>query len=221
VPRLELTAPRAEAPRAPAAAPVPPPSPPAATSPPTAGIAARPAGASESTNAAGADHFRFEAGAGFRALLPDPRPGLLLEAALRKRAGGWGARLTLGGAWWSHTTLGPGQVSWTRLAAGLGLVHGWSGRRLFLDVHEELLAAALFAEGRGYDESLRRKAFDPGVGLGVRAGISMGGVRLWVDGGVAWWPIQQTLGVGNVKGTVNAAPFEGALSVGGSFRGGP
>jgi hypothetical protein len=243
VPRLELPPPPTDGTRAKAATNIPPappkilPAPPAAPPPPAppptaapppappTAVATRAADTSESTSAAttplAVARWHVEAGAGFREVFPDLRPGVLLEAALRKQTAWWGARLTLGGAWWSSATLGPGQVAWTRLAAGLGLIHGWSGRHLFLDVHEEVLAAVLVAEGRGYDDPRRRQAFDPGVGLGLRAGIVTGGVRIWIDGSGAWWPIQQRMGVGNVSGTVEAAPIEAALSIGGTFAGGP
>lgn len=162
--------------------------------------------------------WRLETGVGVRGLLPGPQPGVLLEGVVRNRAGGWGARLTLGSAWWRDTALGPGRVSWTRLAAGAGVIHGWSSRRLFLDLHEQLLAGAFLTAGHGYDQTRRPMAFEPGLGLGVRGGVSAGGlVRMWADVAVAWWPVKQSLRVEGLDAVVDASPFEVSVTIGGTF----
>jgi hypothetical protein len=136
----------------------------------------------------------------------------------RRRSGNWGARLALSGAWWNDADLGPGRVSWTRLTVGVGLIHGWSGSRLFLDLREQLLAAALVAAGSGFDQGMTPVAFDPGAGLGLRAGTWLGQrLRLWADAGVAVWPLDQQLQVQGVAGTVGTARLEAALSVGGTI----
>ncbi|SRR6266540_791622 len=164
------------------------------------------------------DRFRVETGAGARAVLPGPVPGVALDAVLRGRASGWGGRLVLSGSWWNELDLAGGQASWTRAYAGLGLVKGWEGERWFLDAHADVLGAALFATGRGYDEARAPVAFDPGIGLGLRAGLATGRLaRLWVEATLAWWPLRPELGVDGVGQRVEVAALEPALALGGTF----
>lgn len=161
--------------------------------------------------------FRVEVGAGAETVFPSAMPGALVDVTLRSKAG-WGPRIALAGAWWNEAELGVGHVSWTRLSANLGLIHGWSGPRLFLDLREQLVAAALVARGRGYDRTETRVAFDPGVEAGLRAGVALSAsLRLWIDVGLTYWPLPQELRVDGFAQTVDAAAFTGSLSIGGTF----
>src|SRR5262249_8973638 len=94
---------------------------------------------------------RFEGGFAIEERAPKRISGAMLEAVLRKRDGNWGPRLFFEGAWWTQSDLGPGHVSWARLGGGLGMIHGWAGKRFFFDLHEQFQLAALIAEGHGYD----------------------------------------------------------------------
>jgi hypothetical protein len=170
-----------------------------------------------SSGDAGPGRFRFELGVGARGLIPGPVPGALVETVLRHRASGWGARLAIGGAWWTASDLGGGQVAWTRATAGLGPMRGWQGQRWFVDVHGQALAAALFATGQGYTETRRPVAFDPGAGAGLRAGIAAGAVRMWVELALAWWPMRRSLRVENVAQMVDVPSLEPSLTIGGTF----
>lgn len=161
--------------------------------------------------------WRFEIGAGFETVFPGGMPGALLDATLRSRAG-FGPRIAFGGAWWNEAELGVGHVSWTRLTASLGLIHGWAGSRFFLDLREQFVAAALVARGRGYDMTQTKVAFDPGIEAGLRSGVALSSsLRLWVDVGLAFWPVPQELRVEGFAQTVDAAAFTGVLSIGGTF----
>jgi hypothetical protein len=162
--------------------------------------------------------WRFEGGAGVQATLPSAAPGALVEGTLRRTAAGWGPRIALGGAWWNEEGLAVGQVAWTRLTGAIGLIHGWSSPRLFLDVREQFVAGILVARGRGFDETHTRAAFDPGIEAGVRAGASVGPFfRVWLDVGLSYWPIPQELRVEGIDQVIEAAPWSGALSIGGTF----
>jgi hypothetical protein len=191
---------------------VPPVDPPPALPAPAASLAVAPAADSSP------GRFRFELGAGIRALLPGPVPGAVVESVVRHRASGWGGRLSLGGAWWTAADFAPGQVSWTRAAVGLGAIRGFQGSRWSVDIHGQALAAALLAAGTGYDESLRPVAFDPGAGLGVRAGfLAAGAVRMWAELAVTWWPMRNRLQVQGIDRRVDVASLEPSLTIGGSF----
>jgi hypothetical protein len=169
------------------------------------------------TDAAARPPWRFEIGAGVETVFPGGMPGALIDATLRSRAG-FGPRIALGGAWWNEAELGVGHVSWTRLTASLGLIHGWASSRLFLDLREQLVAAALVARGRGYDRTQTRVAFDPGVEAGLRAGVAVSSsLRLWLDVGLAFWPVPQELRVDGFAQSIDAGAFSGLLSVGGTF----
>jgi hypothetical protein len=166
---------------------------------------------------AGRGRFRLEPGVGVRGVVPGPVPGALIEAVLRHRASGWGARLAVGGAWWTTSNLEVGQVSWTRAAVGLGPIRGWQGDRWFVDVHGQALAAALFAAGQGYTETRRPVAFDPGAGAGIRAGIAAGAVRMWAELALAWWPMSRSLRVEGIAQMVDVPSLEPSLTIGGTF----
>jgi hypothetical protein len=162
--------------------------------------------------------FRVEIGAGAAGLLPGPVPGLSMDAVVRHRSTGWGGRLSLAGSGWYAADLDVGRVAWTRLVLGVGVVQGWQRGRWFLDVQEQLLGALLLAAGQGYDETRRPLAFDPGVAVGVRAGLVVGrAVRLWGEAGVAWWPIPRALGVEGVSPQAEVAAFQPSLALGASF----
>jgi hypothetical protein len=182
---------------------------------PPASLATSPAVNSSGDAAPG--RFRFEPGIGVRGLMPGPVPGVLIETVLRHHASGWGARLTIGGAWWTASDLAIGQVSWTRATAGLGPIRGWQGNRWFVDVHGQALAAALFAAGQGYTETRRPVAFDPGGGAGIRAGITVGTVRMWAELALAWWPIRRSLRVEGIAQMVDVPSLEPSLAIGGTF----
>jgi len=183
----------------------------------------RPPAAATATASAGPapprhDRFRVEADAGARAVLPGPVPGLAVDVVLRARASGWGGRLLVSGSWWTEADLAGGQVSWRRAYAGVGLIKGWEGEHGFVDAHADALGAALFATGRGYDETRAPIAFDPGVAVGVRTGFATARlVRLWIEATLAWWPLHPSLGVDGVGQRVEAAMLEPGVSVGGSL----
>jgi len=162
--------------------------------------------------------WRFEVGAAMQSLGPLRVPGALVEGVFRHLAGGWGFRAAVGGSWWNDTAVGPGSVSWTRVGGGVGLIHGWAGPRLFLDLREQFLAAALVARGHGYDETVTRVVFDPGLEVGIRPGVLLAPwLRLWIDVGLAFWPVPRELQVSGFEQTVDASRWVGALSFGGSF----
>jgi hypothetical protein len=162
--------------------------------------------------------WRVEAGAAFQAIVPGATPGAILEGIVRRSPAGWGPRVALGAAWWNDASLGAGEVSWTRLTAGVGLIHGWSGSSVFLDLREQFVAGIIVARGRGFDQTQTRSAFDPGFEAGIRSGVVIRGLwRLWIDAGFAFWPVPQELRVEGFENTVRAASFSGALALGGSF----
>jgi hypothetical protein len=164
--------------------------------------------------------WRFELGAAVQSVFPTGMPGALVDVALRGNAR-WGPRIALGATWWNEADLGVGHVSWTRLTAGLGMIHGWDGRRFFLDLREQFVAAALVARGRGFDRTQTQTAFDPGIEAGLRTGVVLSpSWQLWVDVGLAFWPIPQELRVEGFDRTVDAAALTGSLSVGGTFLSG-
>ena len=164
--------------------------------------------------------WRFELGMAFQEVAPGPAPGGFVEAVIRDAAGRWGGRLSLSATWWHDIALGTGRVSWTRPAAGVALVRGWSGARLFLDLQAQLSLAALVARGHDFDENRTRMAFDPGFGPGIRGGTAWGRLgRVWVNLGMTVWPLNQRLQVEQtgVSPAANVSRLEAALSVGGSF----
>ena len=170
------------------------------------------------TGAPAPARWRFEMGAAFQTVLPDVVPGVLIEGVARDTTSGWGARLALGGTWWSDAALGPGQVSWTRTMLALGVIRGWSRPSLFADLRGQVLVGALGAAGRGFDETATSLAFDGGVGAGLRVGAWLGRrFAMWVDAGVTYWPIDQQIGVVGVAETLAAPRFDGAVSLGGTF----
>jgi hypothetical protein len=167
-----------------------------------------------------AGRWHFEPGAAFQALLPGVVPGVLIEGVVRDTTRRWGARVAFGGAWWSDAALGPGQVSWTRTTMGLGLMRGWSGARLFVDLRGQVLAGALVAAGHGFDQMTTAVTFDAGAGAGLRAGTRLGRrFGIWVDAGVTYWPVDQQIQVDGVPEMVGATRFETAVSLGGTFLG--
>jgi hypothetical protein len=188
-------------------------------------MAARPPAATVATGAGvtpsapeRSNRLRFEMSAGARAVLPGPVPGAAVDVVLRARPRGWGGRFVVGGNWWNQTDLAGGQVSWTRVHGGLGLIKGWEGERWFLDAHADAIGAAVFAAGSGYDETRAPIAFDPGAGLGLRGGIATTRiVRMWLEVTVAWWPLGPSLQVEGVGPRIKVATFEPALTLGGSF----
>ncbi len=164
--------------------------------------------------------WRFEPGLALRSPLTAFVPGGSLEATLRHLSWGLGGRLSLHAAMPQRktlSTLDPGEVEWTRMHAGLGPTFGWEERHLFLDLHAEFLVGAVRASGIGWAANWVRSEFDPGVDLGLRAGVLWKQLGFWVDATVAWWPAHHVLSVERVAQTLPIDTREAFLSLGTTF----
>ncbi|MCS6914391.1 MAG: hypothetical protein RMK29_06310 [Myxococcales bacterium] len=141
-------------------------------------------------------------------------PGGTLEASVAPRGRRLGARIALLGAGPRDEALGPGWVSWTRLAASAGPRYALSKGRFLVSVYGEVLVALVVAQGRGYTESLTSVGGDLGLGGGARIGLRLGPIAPFVGGGVAGWLLPQALRVAGLESTSTLPRFEVMLLAG-------
>src|SRR5450432_3457354 len=96
---------------------------------------------------------------------------------------GWGAQASLRGTGERTTDVSPGTANWRRFGLGLGPQYRWGiGHTGWeFDLHAEALAALLTIRGAGFASNASERAFDLGVGGGVRLGKGVGSWRPWVE----------------------------------------
>ena len=81
-----------------------------------------------------------------------------------------------------------------------------------------MLAGRLMAAGHGYDQVATSMAFDPGAGVGLRAGAWLGRrLAMWVDAGVSYWAIEQEIEVAGLAQALVVPRLDAAISLGGTF----
>jgi hypothetical protein len=98
----------------------------------------------------------------------------------------------------------PGQSRWSRAAVSLGVRARTFRGDVALDGHVDLLGAAVFVEGTGFDHDYQRAGFDLALGAGVRLALTAGRVAPFVGIGAALWPARSTV-------AVTGTPAEAAL----------
>jgi hypothetical protein len=76
----------------------------------------------------------------------------------------------------------PGKVGWTRLGASLGPVYRIAAGRFSIDLHAELVAAALLLRANSFSAD-----FDPGIGTGIRVSARLGHVAPFVGTSFVGW----------------------------------
>jgi len=115
-------------------------------------------------------------------------PFLTAEVDLRG-GGAFSARVLATGVGARTMALGSGQVAWRRLTAGAGVAHAWGTRGANLQIGGDVLAGAVFIDGRGFAQNAGTTSFDLGAGPWVRAGAQLAAapVTVWVGAqGLGW-----------------------------------
>ena len=125
--------------------------------------------------------------------------GLTLVGGVASAAGGLGARLALGASTERAVPLAGGEARWRRATGSLGPM--WRlrvGRApasapsfdpgTAIDLHAEILLAALDVRGVGFSPNTNGWSFDAGGAAGARVWLGRGRWRPSVDLGLAYWP---------------------------------
>jgi hypothetical protein len=130
---------------------------------------------------------------------------------------GPGARLALGAAADRLVSLGPGEAHWRRATAAFGPQLRVSPLATVLDLHAELIVAALNVRGQGFLANANDWSLDLGAGAGVRLWIGAGTWRPWLDLSVAVWPREHVIYVSPSAEAVSLPKFEALLALGVAF----
>ena len=136
---------------------------------------------------------------------------------------GWGARASLRGTGERTTDVSPGTANWRRFGLGLGPQYRWGiGHAGWeLDLHAEALAALLTIRGAGFASNASDRAFDLGLGWGVRLGGGGGSWRPWVEMAGAGWLFAQEVYQRPANSSVSLPRLEIMLALGVSYWMGP
>lgn len=125
--------------------------------------------------------------------------GLTLIGGVAPAAGGLGARLALGASTERAVPLAGGEARWRRATGSVGPM--WRlrlGRTpasapihdagTAVDLHAEILLAALDVRGVGFSPNTSGWSFDAGGAAGVRVWLGQGRWRPSIDLGLTYWP---------------------------------
>lgn len=136
---------------------------------------------------------------------------------------GWGAQASLRGTAERTTDVSPGTANWRRFGLGLGPQYRWgiANTGWELDLHAEALAALLTIRGAGFASNASDRAFDLGVGGGVRLGKGVGSWRPWVELAGAGWLFAQQVYQRPADSSVSLPRLEIMLALGVSYWMGP
>jgi hypothetical protein len=129
----------------------------------------------------------------------------------------WAARFALLGTGNRSLSLGDGTIAWTHLAVSIGAAVRFSPRRFIIDLHADFLPSLLRMEGTGFALNGVAWAFDPGLELGVRAGLRVKTGTLSLGVGMIGWPRPESVRVGFVTEQRDVPRIDVAFSAGFAF----
>ncbi len=132
---------------------------------------------------------------------------------------GPGARIALGAAGDRLIPLGPGEAHWRRATAAVGPQLRFSklATTSVLDLHAELIAAALNIHGQRFSVNGDDWSFDVGAGGGARLWIGTGTWRPWLDLSIAFWPTEHVVYAAPSQEAVSLPKLETLLALGLAF----
>ena len=122
----------------------------------------------------------------------EPAVGGVVVGSATPAGGRLGLRLALAAGTERETPLGTGRVSWRRISAALGpnLRLGRAASPS-VDLHAEVLAAALTATGSDFANDRSSDSLDPGVGAGIRGLLLGHALAPWLDVSASGWLREQ------------------------------
>lgn len=132
---------------------------------------------------------------------------------------GPGGRLALGAAADRVVSLGPGEAHWRRTTAAFGPQFRVSkpGGATILDLHGEVIGAALNVGGQRFMTNQNDWSFDLGAGAGARLWMGTGAWRPWLDLSVAVWPTEHVIYAAPSGEAVSLPKVETLLALGVAF----
>ena len=132
---------------------------------------------------------------------------------------GPGARVALGAAGDRLIPLGPGEAHWRRATAAIGPQLRFSklATTSVLDLHGELIGAALNIHGQRFSVNGDDWSLDVGAGAGARLWIGTGTWRPWLDLSIAYWPTEHVVYAAPSGEAVSLPKVETLLALGMAF----
>ena len=144
-------------------------------------------------------------------------PGGMAELSLAPPGRALGARAVVFGTMTRQQAVGMGTASWTRLAFAVGPRYELPWKRAPIDLHGELLGAALFVDGKGFRMNFSDTGFDFGVGGGVRLSGAGAALSPWLDFTGIGWLRQQNVTTANPDASSELPRVELLFSAGITF----
>jgi hypothetical protein len=143
-----------------------------------------------------------------------------LVGAWLPSARGWGGQVTIFGDGERAQSLPVGEARWRRAGGSLGPVFRWypSRGRTHLDLHAELMVAALGVRGAGLGKTAEDWSLDEGGAAGVRVRVPLSRRWCpWLGLGVEVWPRKQVVYTRPDGESASLPRAEVTLSLGVSF----
>ena len=127
--------------------------------------------------------------------------------------------MALGAAGDRLIALGPGEARWRRATAAIGpqLRFTKLATTAVLDLHAELIGAALNVHGQRFSVNGDDWSFDVGAGGGARLWIGTGTWRPWLDLSLAFWPTEHVVYAAPSGEAVSLPKVETLLALGLAF----
>jgi hypothetical protein len=134
-----------------------------------------------------------------------------------------GARLGIAAGTARALAIGAGEARWQRVTLAAGPLYRWGlpGPLAAVDLHAELLAAALDVQGSGFVTNADTWTFDAGGGAGARLWLGTGRWRPWLDAGVQAWSRRHVVYARPSGDGASLPRVEGLLTLGLAFMTAP
>jgi hypothetical protein len=120
-------------------------------------------------------------------------PGGRVEWARMRPENGLGWRIDASVPAARESQVGGGKTRWMRYCAGVALAARWTKGSLSLDGDFAAMAALTYAWGKGYAVSQSDWSPTWGLAAGLRAGLPLGLIRLWLDVRAITWLREQNV----------------------------
>lgn len=141
-------------------------------------------------------------------------PAVAIDVRVRRESSPWGGKLGFVGTGAHQLSLAPGNATWRRISASIGLLRHQAWRRLSINEEIALNPALLLVGGSDYTQAHSTQTWDFGAAAAVRLGLAWGRLEPWVEVGATGWLRSQVIEVTGIAQNKTLPGFEAQAGAG-------